>query len=382
MSTRARGGARCERSNRQQALNRLGYSNIPSLSKFEAIDIARDLWAEFQRSTTAQRQGVITVQCDGSRRNSRDGGVVTICDICLPDRVKTSMEEARYMVCHANSFLPEACAVMNAYRMVKNILEDAKLPRHTHVHVNIITDCESIVTELGKNKSGQKDNARRYKLIIREIDHFAAGILECGDEISLNLFYCPRNQTGRVSLADKLAGLAADCKASFMCRIRSFNGGLGGAQVPAIYNNSEHRTTTAAMGRLAPELALLAKLYPIGSQEEAQKKGGQRPKKSNGEEHKRKDRTKETKKKEDVSSTAETLKRKIPGGHVVEASRSPSSEEQSVKHVNKKPRRLLELRKTSTAGNYQNELQNETTLQLRTFSKGKIEGNRRIESHT
>lgn len=233
--------------------------DIRRLKCHEAIRNARALDRDFHEATPRQRQGLINVQSDGSRRGDY-GGVANIFNICLPNGSKYTIEEAEPMDCHVNSFLAEAAGVMKACKAVKYILEDARLEEHTAVHVNVVTDCQSILSVLQKRNFGASDNAKRYEPIIREIDDLAADIVACTTRIRLKLFYCPRNKTETLHRADFLAARAVETNRSFKRRVDYIDSREARIET---YNDFEHRTQSSIMRKLAPQLSETAQKYPI-----------------------------------------------------------------------------------------------------------------------
>lgn len=148
----------------------------------------------------------------------------------------------------------------------------------------------------------------RHEPIVREINDLAADTIASGPRIRLKLFHCPRNQSRNMYKADHLARLVVERNKYSKRRIRHDT--LGGIHVK-IYNDVEHRTQSAIMGKLAPQLQAMARMYTIDS---------------------RKVREPES------SSATQVRRRKTARGRIVEEKVVLRSEDASVEHVGKRQR--------------------------------------------
>lgn len=186
-----------------------------------SVQNAQELYQEFVHLHDTRSQALINVQSDGSRRsrNTELGGVANICDISLPNGDRYTVQEAEPIDCYDNSFIPEAADVLKSCQIAKDALKNANLASDIAITINIVTDCLSILDILDKFDYGTLDKAKRYEPLIRAIDTLT-GVLKAGSpSVRLNLFYCPRNQTVKMKLADRLAGRAATTQKSYKRKI-------------------------------------------------------------------------------------------------------------------------------------------------------------------
>lgn len=174
----------------------------------QAIQNAQKIVARYKAATPSTDSQAI-IWSDASRGGgdeSTAGGFCIVCDICLPNKPKYAITEARYINPENSSVIAEAKGIWKGLRRLKKEIEAADFPPETQFAVILVTDCKPNVTSMSKKKTLGPTTARQYIAVLRGIKSLSEYFLGLGPKVTLELHWCPRNQTPQLRKADFLAG--------------------------------------------------------------------------------------------------------------------------------------------------------------------------------
>lgn len=151
---------------------------------------------------------------DASRRGTICG-IGTVCNVCLPGKPKYAIAEAEYIKPERSAGLLEAKALLMGLRRLKMEIHAARLAPGTPVAIIVVTDCQSNVMIMSQKEPLKPTTAAKYGAVLADIKAMSDFFLGLELDITLEIYWCPRNQTKQLQEADSIAGDAGLMKKYF-----------------------------------------------------------------------------------------------------------------------------------------------------------------------
>lgn len=187
----------------------LGKVHTP-LSRVQAAQNAKKIVARFEAATPSDDAQVLIwsdVSIDG-RSAPKAGGIGIVCDVCLPNTAKYTIEEAEHINTDHGTVVTEAKGVLKWLRRINKEIKAARLESGIRLAITVITDCQSNVIDLARTEPMKAKTPGYYIAVIERIKILSQLLLRPHLNVTLELHWCPRNTTPQLKTAEFLAGHA------------------------------------------------------------------------------------------------------------------------------------------------------------------------------
>ncbi|KUI65537.1 hypothetical protein VM1G_00955 [Cytospora mali] len=179
-----------------------------SPSKPQAIATATELVVRFEAATpmTDPHAIIWSDASGGIVDGSQTGGIGTVCEVCLPGKPKYTIEEAEYIDSETCTVMLEAKGILKGFQRLKREVNDAGISPGSRFAIIMVTDCLSNVRNLSMGKHLKPRTPKQYLAVLEDIKALSVYFLGLGPQITLDLYWCPRNATPQLRRADSMAG--------------------------------------------------------------------------------------------------------------------------------------------------------------------------------
>lgn len=126
----------------------------------------------------------------------------------MPGKTKYTIEEAGYINSEKSNVPAEAKAILRGLQTLKTEIDAAELPTGTRLAIIAITDCCSNLESMNKDRPLKLRTSRKYVAVLEEIKAACDILMGLELDVTVEIYWCPRNAMPQLSDADALAGYA------------------------------------------------------------------------------------------------------------------------------------------------------------------------------